>query len=324
MTATALLDGDSDAGISAAVELLMHGAIVGVPTETVYGLAANAGIDDAVSKIFVAKGRPSTHPLILHVADIERARSVAEPWPPSAEILGTTFWPGPLTLLVRRADSVSTVVTGGRDTVAVRIPDHPVLARLLEQLARRGCVGVAAPSANTFGGVSPTTARHVLADLDGRIDAVVDGGECTVGLESTIVDCTGDVPRLLRPGGTPAEAIRSALSKFGVGFDDRTVESSSDAIAPGMLASHYAPRARVETFDDIAALEARKRQLDGEGIPTQVLPHPDDLGEYSKTLYSALRECDAAMPNVILALLPDNSGLGRAIRDRLNKASADR
>lgn len=324
MTRTVTLDGQSASDLGTAIDIIVRGGIVGVPTETVYGLAADAGHDEALRKIFAAKGRPESHPLILHVADVDTARRVADPWPHTAEVLARAFWPGPLTLLVNRSSEISKVVTGGRDTVAVRVPSHAVFARLLDGLAERGCVGVAAPSANKFGSVSPTSARHVLADLDGLIDAVLDGGECSVGVESTIVDCTLPIPRLLRPGGIAAESVRAALVTEGFGFDDNSDVGHIEAIAPGMLPSHYAPRARVETFDDITELTDRHDQLVREAVNVELLPHPDDLYEYSKRLYASLRECDARGASVILALLPLEEGLGRAIRDRLTKAAADR
>lgn len=324
MTRTLTLDGRADAELRTAIDIIVRGGIIGVPTETVYGLAADAGNEDALRKIFAAKGRPESHPLILHVADVDSARRVANPWPHAAEVLARAFWPGPLTLLVNRSSEISKVVTGGRDTVAVRVPSHAVFARLLAGLAERGCVGLAAPSANKFGSVSPTSARHVLADLDGLIDAVLDGGECSVGVESTIVDCTLAVPRLLRPGGVAAESVRAALVAEGFGFDDGSDVGHTEAIAPGMLPSHYAPRARVETFADIAELADRRDQLVRQAVNVEILPHPEDLYEYSKRLYASLRECDARGANVILALLPPEEGLGRAIRDRLTKAAADR
>ena len=324
MTRTVLLDGDSAVDRTRAVEILASGGVVGVPTETVYGLAADAGNDAAVGKVFAAKGRPTSHPLIIHVADVTAARRLAEPWPRSADILAAAFWPGPITLLVRRSELVSPAVTGGRDTVAIRVPDHPVFGELLTDLSERGCVGLAAPSANKFGSVSPTSAEHVLGDLDGLIDAVLDGGTCRVGVESTIVDCTITVPRILRPGGVSVEDIRRALADRGIELDDARAVADAEPIAPGMLPSHYAPRARVETFDDMVGLEARRTELTERGVKVEVLAHPGDSHDYSRVLYSSLRECDERGAEVILALLPDDWGLGRAIRDRLAKAAANR
>ena len=318
---TELLDGTSEHDVANAVRMILAGGLVAVPTETVYGLGADASNDRSVARVFGVKGRPPTHPLIVHVADAAHARALASRWTAAAEVLARTFWPGPLSLLVERAESVSDAVTGGRDTVVVRVPDNAATLRFLSGLHAGGSIGLAAPSANRFGAISPTSARHVLDDFDGEIEAVLDGGPCSVGVESTIVDCRGTDVVVLRPGGLPTEAITETLHEHGI-----TVGRSSadDAIAPGMLRSHYAPRKRLEVFGTLAELLARHDALVATGTKVSVVDHPEDVFEYSRGLYSSLRTCDADASDVILALLPADRGLGDAVRDRLLKASADR
>ncbi|MEY2628135.1 MAG: hypothetical protein RJB08_1894 [Actinomycetota bacterium] len=326
MTATRLLSGSTEEGLDAAVEILVSGGVVALPTETVYGLAADAGNESAVHKIFASKGRPTTHPLIAHVADPAHARVLAADWPASAELLAEAFWPGPLTLLVEKSDAVPSAVTGGRSTVAIRVPAHPIMLQLLSRLHEKGVIGLAAPSANRFGSISPTSAQHVLDDLDGLIDAVLDGGECNVGVESTIIDCTNDPLRVLRPGGVPTERIEAVLKASSLdlveSFD--TATDKTEAIAPGMLESHYAPESRLEIFETEEQMHARLSELNAEGSRCVVLPHPTNVDDYSRTLYANLRVCDVGRPDVILAVLPAAVGLGVAIRDRLRKASAAR
>ena len=318
---TELLDGSSAPDVSTAVRILLAGGLVAVPTETVYGLGADASNDGSVAKVFAVKGRPSTHPLIVHVADAAHARALASRWTAAAEVLSRTFWPGPLSLLVERAESVPDAVTGGRDTVVVRVPDSAATLRVLSGLHAGGSIGLAAPSANRFGAISPTSARHVLDDFNGEIEAVLDGGSCGVGVESTIVDCRGTDVIVLRPGGLPTEAIAEALHDHGITVGRA---SGSEAIAPGMLRSHYAPRKRLEVFGALVDLLARRDALEAAGTKVSVVEHPDDVFEYSRGLYTSLRTCDADESDVILALLPAGGGLGEAVRDRLLKASADR
>jgi L-threonylcarbamoyladenylate synthase len=295
--------------IDEAVEVLRAGGLVGMPTETVYGLAGDAENDAAVRRIYAVKGRPADHPLIVHLADVELLDSWASSVPPAAQVLADACWPGPLTLLVPAADHVSQHVTGGRGTVGVRVPAHPVA---LELLTRFGG-GLAAPSANRFGHVSPTTAQHVLDDLGADVDLVLDGGPCPVGVESTIVDCTTPVPQILRPGGIPNEHIAALLG-------GEMSEPSGPSRAPGMLVSHYAPRARVvlaESASEAAALLARDpgaRVVDGTA----------DLPMYAQRLYALLRDADSAGAHTVIAVMPPAAGLGHAIRDRLGKAAAAR
>ena len=236
--ATRVLRAD-DAAIAQAARVLAAGGLVAFPTETVYGLGADASNGEAVARLYAAKGRPSFNPLIAHVPDLAAARALAE-FPDAAARLAAAFWPGPLTLVLRKTAgcTVADLATAGLDTVAVRVPDHPVARMLLARFGR----AVVAPSANRSGHVSPTTAAHVLADLDGRVDLIVDGGATPVGVESTIVACL-DAPMLLRPGGLSRQAIEDALGRPLAGAP---ANAAADApLAPGMLASHYAPRTPV-------------------------------------------------------------------------------
>jgi L-threonylcarbamoyladenylate synthase len=294
------------AAVEHALAVIRAGGLVAIPTETVYGLAADASNETAVRRIFVAKGRPSDHPLIVHVASAEQLPEWSSNVPPTAALLADTCWPGPLTLLVPRAAHVLDVVTGGRATVGVRVPSHPLTTELL---ARFGG-GLAAPSANRFGKVSPTTADHVRADLGDLVDFVLDGGPCPVGVESTIVDCTVDPPQILRPGGIPSEQVAAILGGL-------VAPTAGPSRAAGMLASHYAPTAEVILAED--RMQATLLLAD---IPHAVLiDHGEDLVSYARHLYADLREADTAGAEVIVAVLPPAEGLGHAIRDRLRKAS---
>jgi L-threonylcarbamoyladenylate synthase len=292
-----------------ALEVIRAGGLVAIPTETVYGLAADAGNEAAVRRIFAVKGRPADHPLIVHVAGTERLSHWAAEIPPAAALLAETCWPGPLTLLLPKASHVLPVVTGGRDTVGIRVPAHSLTIELLERFGG----GLAAPSANRFGMVSPTTAEHVRADLGDLVDFVLDGGPCPVGVESTIVDCTVDPPQILRPGGISDEQIAALLGGDLASADGPTR-------APGMLASHYAPRARVILAEDRATAQAIAADLDHADI----IDHGDDLVGYARSLYANLRDADDRHVPVIVAVMPPSAGLGHAIRDRLVKAAAGR
>jgi L-threonylcarbamoyladenylate synthase len=294
------------AAVDHALAVIRAGGLVAIPTETVYGLAADASNETAVRRIFAAKGRPSDHPLIVHVASAEQLPEWSSTVPPTAALLADTCWPGPLTLLVPRATHVLDVVTGGRATVGVRVPSHPLTTELLERFGG----GLAAPSANRFGKVSPTTADHVRADLGDLVDFVLDGGPCPVGVESTIVDCTVDPPQILRPGGIPSEQVAAILGGL-------VSPAAGPSRAAGMLASHYAPTAEVILAED--RVQATLLLAD---IPHAVLvDHGEDLVSYARNLYADLRAADAAGAEVIVAVLPPPEGLGHAIRDRLRKAS---
>ncbi len=285
--------------LAEAARLLRGGALVGVPTETVYGLAANALDPAAVAAIFVAKGRPADHPLIVHTLDDPDAHAFADD---RARRLAATFWPGPLTLVLPKRPHVPDVVTGGHLTVAVRSPSHPVARALLE----RAGVPFAAPSANRFGSLSPTTADHVLAAFPDL--PVLDGGRCDVGVESTIVDLTGPAT-LLRPGGVPAEAVEALIGPLVRG---------GATPAPGNLAAHYAPRALLVATSE-PDLEAARHRARGRRVEVlRALPGPD----YAHALYDALRALDARGADVIVAEWAAPGGLGDAVNDRLRRAAA--
>lgn len=297
--------------VEQAARILRSGGLVAFPTETVYGLGADAANDEAVRRVFAAKGRPADHPLIVHFAAPEDAARWAARWSDDAEKLAAAFWPGPLTLIVPKAAHVSDVVTGGHSTVGVRVPDHPVAQSLLRSFGG----GLAAPSANRFGQVSPTTAAHVAIELADRVDLILDGGACRVGVESTIVDLSGETPRLLRPGGVSLEALEATLA--------RPVSIGGDTAAPGTLPSHYAPRARVLAVaaEDLQSTLAREA---ASGAVVRELALPADPAAAARALYAALRELDEVGVDVAVVALPDPSGLGRAVADRLLRAAAPR
>lgn len=312
--------------VERAVGILRAGGLVALPTETVYGLAADAEQELAVRRIFAAKGRPSTHPLIVHLADVAQLSEWAREIPPAARALAAAFWPGPMTLVLPRTSRASDAITGGQDTVALRIPNHPLALQVLRAFGG----GLAAPSANKFGHVSPTTAAHVESELGAEVELILDGGPCAVGVESTIVDLSSATPRLLRPGGIAKEELERVL---GV----HLAAPSPEVRAPGMLASHYAPRAGlVLTTAEQVADEAARRQLSGAAVavlsahPTALppgvrhFPLPSDPAEAARLLYATLREIDEAGFGVVVAVLPTEAGLGLAVRDRLTRAAAPR
>lgn len=300
--------------VSIAVERLVAGGLVAIPTETVYGLGADADDAAAVARIFAVKARPVDHPLIVHVGDVTDITSWARSVSPAAAILAAAGWPGPLTLVLPRAERVIDAVTGGRDTVGLRVPAHPLTLELL----RRSGLGIAAPSANRFGKVSPTTAEHVVADLgpylDPARDVVLDGGPAPIGVESTIVDCSVDPPQLLRPGGIPAEDVERLL-------DGAVAAASGPSRSAGMLAAHYAPRAALVLVTDPRGAETAAATLERDGRRVVVIDHGDDLVGYARALYSSLRAADAVGADSVVAVLPPARGLGHAIRDRLAKAA---
>lgn len=305
-----------DAGITEAARLLAAGELVAFPTETVYGLGGDARSDRAVARIYEAKGRPSFNPLIVHLPDLIAVEMIAHVGP-KARKLAQAFWPGPLTLVLQLRDEagLSPLVTAGLETVAVRVPAHPLAQRLLRAFGGP----LAAPSANPSGRVSPTRAGHVVEGLSGRIAAVLDGGACAVGLESTIVLADPE-PVLLRPGGLPVEALEASLGeRFALGGD------AGKPTSPGQLASHYAPEAALR----LGALEARDGEVlvgfgPVEGVLT--LSRTGDLVEAAANLFQMLREADRlAGPDGRIAFAPvPETGLGRAINDRLRRAAAPR
>jgi L-threonylcarbamoyladenylate synthase len=310
----------TDVGRAAAA--LLAGGLVAVPTETVYGLGADAADEHAVSRVFAAKGRPPGHPLIVHLGDVDWLDRWAVDVPPAAAALADACWPGPLTLLLRRAPAVLDTVTGGRDTVGVRVPAHPLTLELLATTGR----AIAAPSANRFGRVSPTTAGHVLAELgpvlDPRTDVILDGGPCPVGVESTIVDCTVEPPQLLRPGGVAAADVARLLAGPDGGEPGALAPASGPSRAAGMLAAHYSPAAVVELADDMPAAARRVAELAAAGRRAVLFDPGPDLVEAARRLYAELRAADDAGADVVVAVLPPPDGLGHAIRDRLTKAAA--
>jgi L-threonylcarbamoyladenylate synthase len=294
---------------------LREGGVVAIPTETVYGLAASALSHTAVARIFAVKGRPTHHPLIVHLASFDLVPGWAETTPEAA-VLAERFWPGPLTMILRRGPLALDTVTGGLETVGVRVPAHPLTLELLTRLG----TGVAAPSANRFGRVSPTRAEHVLDDLGDEVDGVLDGGPAAVGLESTIVDLTGDAPALLRLGAITPDAIAEVLGRPVLQH-----LHAARAKAPGQLASHYAPRAQLEVVAHDALAE-RRRALEARGARVAVLG--DVLGDtaesWARGLYAALREVDSKGPDVILVRTPPAGALHAALSDRLARAAAPR
>ncbi|WP_293867846.1 L-threonylcarbamoyladenylate synthase [uncultured Alsobacter sp.] len=313
-------------GIAAAAAVLRRGGLVAFPTETVYGLGADATDGKAVAGIYAAKGRPSFNPLIAHCPDADSAAAFGV-FDRTSRALAERFWPGPLTLVVPcvPGSPVSDLVTAGLDSIGLRVPDHPVARALLVALGRP----VAAPSANRSGRISPTAAAHVMEDLDGRIDAVVDGGDTKVGVESTIVSCLGDRPVLLRPGGVPRAAIEAVL---GQALADPPGADAGDApLAPGMLASHYAPAAKVR-LDAGQVAPGEAALLFGPTPPAGIeeaaavlnLSPAGDLVEAAANLFGMLRRLDATRaPTIAVAPIPHDD-LGEAIRDRLARAAAPR
>jgi L-threonylcarbamoyladenylate synthase len=310
-----------------AAELLRRGELVAFPTETVYGLGASAENADAVRAMFAAKGRPVDHPVIVHLADSQQIGDWAVEIPSQARALAARFWPGPMTLILRRSWRASDLVTGGLDTVGLRVPAHPVAQALLREFGG----AIAAPSANRFGRVSPTQASHVLQEMDGLVALVLDAGPCQVGLESTIIDLASSQPAILRPGGITADEIAAALGSAVGGAGANAPRAS------GSLSSHYAPRARVELVEQ-AQLVARAQQLAASGqhvailsreplaVPAgvSVLPLPADPAELARALYATLRQVDALGCDVVLTSLPEARGIGEAITDRLRKAAGPR
>jgi L-threonylcarbamoyladenylate synthase len=316
----------NDQEVIRAAEVLRAGGLVAFPTETVYGLGADAGRPDAVRNIFAAKGRPTDHPVIVHLGSVDELDEWALDVPTPAKLLADAFWPGPLTLLLPRSSRVPDEVTGGRPAVGLRVPDHPLALRLLRAFGG----GIAAPSANRFGRVSPTTAAAVRAELGDRVDLVLDGGPCRVGVESTIVDLSGERPEVLRPGGITLERLSEVL-----GATPATWSGGTEARASGMLVAHYAPAARVEVVSAAAvvaraavlvAAGERVAVIVGEalaglpgGVTVMVAGPPED---YARVLYAELRAADHAGADVVLAVPPPAVGVGVAVRDRLQRAAA--
>jgi len=305
--------------LSQAALALKNGALVVLPTETVYGLGADASNEKAVARIYEVKGRPQDHPLILHIASMNDSTHWAEEISDYAIALARTFWPGPMTLIFKRSENAKDFVTGGQDTVGLRVPDHTLALGLLQECKKIGVHAIAAPSANRFGHVSPTTAIAVQEEIGAYLsvqDLILDGGAAQVGLESTIIDCTGDAPKILRPG-----AITQAMIEEVTGM--RVSENNNSQIrVSGSLEKHYAPNAKV-------ILDTQATTGQGFIAPADVatptgairLASPANTDEYARTLYSALRDGDAQGLETIAIIQPSGDGLAIAIRDRLMRAS---
>jgi L-threonylcarbamoyladenylate synthase len=317
----------SEAAVADAARSLRDGGLVAFPTETVYGLGADATNAGAIARLYEAKGRPAFNPLIAHVCDLEAAQRIAD-FNAQAILLAEAFWPGPLTLVLPKAPgcAVADLATAGLDTIAVRVPAHPVARQILRAFGGP----VVAPSANLSGHVSPTTAAHVQNDLEGRIDLIVDGGAVEVGVESTIVGCF-DVPMLLRPGGVPRGEIERVLGRALLQPPDERNSDSGQPLAPGMLASHYAPRTKVRlNADRLEAGEALlafgPHAISGADVASDAmnLSPRGDLNEAAANLFGYLRALDARGFRTIAVMPVPHHGLGEAINDRLRRAAVGR
>jgi L-threonylcarbamoyladenylate synthase len=305
---------------------LLAGGLVAFPTETVYGLGADACNADAVARIYSVKGRPTDHPLIVHVASMDGLGDWADDVPAYAISLARDFWPGPMTLVVKRSALAADFVTGGQDTVGVRVPNHPVALGLLEAFAKAGGKGLAAPSANRFGNVSPTTAQAVSDELRDYLadgDFILDGGPCDVGVESTIIDCTGEVPKILRPGAVTAQMITDStgLDVVGQSSDGAAVDSNVIRVS-GSLEAHYAPAATVVLDQSPVVGQgfiAMAHVVAGEGVVRLAAPKTHE--EYARVLYSALRAADDQGLATVVVAQPAGDGIAIAIRDRLKRAA---
>ena len=305
-----ILDGNNESEIDECVKALRAGSVIGIPTETVYGLAAIATNSSAINLVFTIKERPTSHPLILHIADVSMLDDWATNISSEARALCKKFWPGPLTLILHKSDKVLTEVTGGRDTVAIRCPNHSVTTKLLKKLND----AVVAPSANKFGKVSPTTAKHVVNDLGSDISLVLDGGDCSIGLESTIIDCTTTPPQLLRTGAITAEHI---LRECNI----TVVAASGESRAPGMLEKHYAPVCRVVLVSSSQEGLIEAQRYVADGFKVRLLDLTEDLDMFARLLYSSLRTADKDGITVAIVVRAPMKGIGFAINERLEKAA---
>lgn len=326
-----------EAALAEAAAIIQRGGLVAFPTETVYGLGANALDSTAVAKIFAAKERPSYDPLIVHVASADQLPQLTTHVPPIAQTLAAMFWPGALTLVLPKSAIVPDIVTAGGPTVAVRCPSHPLALALIRQAG----TPIAAPSANRFSHTSPTTAQHVWDDLAGRIDLILDGGSTPIGVESTVLDVTGDVPVVLRPGGVAVEALRAVVD---VVVPQKQMKKGTDMLAsPGMLDKHYAPKAALWLFTGENWLARMQSELAAElangrlpalllaeedlgafmqfDVPKFVMPSAADLTAVARSLYASLRAADQPGTQLIFARDFPPEGLGLAIRDRLRRAA---
>lgn len=317
-----MTNADFDNPLQHAAEILKGGGLVGIPTETVYGLAANAFNPLAVAKIFAAKERPFFDPLIVHLGDLNWWPRVVSEFPPLAARLAARFWPGPLTLILPKHESVPDLVTSGLPTVGIRVPDHPLTLKLLREVN----LPLAAPSANPFGRLSPTTAEHVRQQLGGRVDLILDGGPCRVGVESTVLQLNEDSATLLRPGGIPLEEIEAMIGP--VHQPGQT--SQAKPVAPGMLDSHYAPRTPLRIVERIPTIAGSSRTgllaMSEEAVPSgfaviEFLSSRGDLVEAASKFFQAMHRLDQARLDQIIAVSFPDYGLGRALNDRLRRAA---
>jgi L-threonylcarbamoyladenylate synthase len=322
------------AAIAEAARVLRAGGLVAMPTETVYGLAARALDEQAVARVYAAKGRPAHHPLIAHVEGEAQARALAASWPEQASLLARAFWPGPLTVVVDRAPGVPAAVAGGGPSIAIRAPDHPVALALLRALGEP----VAAPSANRYQGLSPTTAEHVVKELGDAVDLVLDAGPCTAGIESTVVDLRGPHPRVLRPGALDMAALRRVMPDIEA--PTASVRGDEARVSPGLEARHYAPRARLLLADTWEEARRIAYGLAGTGARVGLVTHekrttsvpeklvlarslPRDPAQYARLLYRTLHDLDDAGVDVIVVQgVPDDEAWW-AVADRLRRGSTD-
>jgi L-threonylcarbamoyladenylate synthase len=319
-----------DRAVRRAVDLLRAGEVVALPTETVYGLAANALEAKAIAKIFAIKGRPAHNPIIAHVADMHMARRCAAAWPDLADKLAASFWPGPLTMVLPREQSIPDILTAGGPTVGIRWPSHPFIQAVIQKCG----FPIAAPSANLSNRVSPTNASHVLSQLGDRVALIVDGGQCQVGIESTVVDMSESPPRLLRPGMIHRHALVAAIGELSAASDSRQGLLKS----PGLLQKHYAPRAKL-TLCSWTVDHELHAQIQRTGFPatkTQVIAHshipssqglggvsviPHDCEAFARAIYAQLHECDRTGAQLIVVEALPETDEWRAISDRLNRAA---
>jgi L-threonylcarbamoyladenylate synthase len=322
----------NDADIARAAAILRDGGLVAFPTETVYGLGANALDQRAVARVFEVKARPRFDPLIVHIAGLEWLGRLTAEFPPLARQLADRFWPGPLTLVLPKMSVVPDLVTAGGSTVAIRVPDHPIALRLLRAVD----LPIAAPSANPFGRISPTCAEHVREQLGPQIDLILDGGPCRVGVESTVLQLTSQGPLLLRPGGTTLEEIEELIGKVRIATTSSSHVPATGLVSPGTIAQHYAPRtalvlqtretASVGVGDLVSGgrvglLAFCDRDRTSRFAHVEVLSHTGDLREAAANLFAALRRLDAAGLDLIVAETFPEVGLGRALNDRLCRAA---
>lgn len=321
MTAGEFVSNCTADALASAAQLLKAGGLVALPTETVYGLGADATNKDAVSRVYKVKGRPADHPLIVHIHSMQSLADWADEIPSFAIALARDFWPGPMTLVLKRSLLAEDFVTGGQPTVGLRVPDHVIALALLSEFAKIGGKGIAAPSANRFGHVSPTTAQAVQDEIGEYLDPkdlILDGGACNVGVESTIIDCTSDAPRILRPGAITIEMIEEST-----GLKVSKVET--DIRVSGSLENHYAPNATVDLNRTPTAGEGFIALADIE-TPAGVirLAAPNSVEDFARLMYAALREGDAQRLKSVVVTEPVGDGLALAIRDRLMRASKGR